>query len=254
MNDAPILQRGLPFDASPRRLPGVAPLDPNDWLLTDEAHAEQMALRDRLIAERPGDVLRLDPAARPAAEELLDTVLDHLTARPGYRIEDTRVTRPDGVVVPLDRARPMETLGRIAQEDFCLMEKRGDEHVLTAAVLCFPASWSLEEKFLRPLVRIHAPVAEYDEALARRVQRLFDGVQPGRPLWRFNLLAYEDPALYQPRRESARRDRPSGHPGFMRSEKQCIMRLPRTRAVVFSIHTFVLARSDDAGKAGDRGA
>jgi hypothetical protein len=56
------------------------------------------------------------------------------------------------------------------------MERRGDEHVLTAAVLCFPASWHLADKIGRPLTTIHVPVKVYDETLARRVQRLFDGV------------------------------------------------------------------------------
>lgn len=253
MTGAPILQQGLPFDATPRRLPGIAPLNPGDWLHTDEAHAGQMALRDRLIAERPCDVLRLDPAARPAAGELLDCVLAHLAERPGYRIARGQVTRPDGILVPVDTSQPMATLGRLAQEDFCVMEKRGDEHVLTAAVLCFPASWSLEEKFLRPLLRIHAPVKEYDATLARRVQRLFDGVQTGRPLWRFNLIPYDDPALFQPRREEDPRPRTASEARYLRSERQCILRLPRSRAVVFSIHTYVLARSEQAAKAGEGG-
>ena len=111
----------------------------------------------------------------------------------GYVISAKEVRRPDGVRVPLDRADPMATLGHLVQEDLCLMEKRGQQHVLTAAVLCFPASWRLADKIGRPLTAIHAPVAEYDDALARRVQRLFDGVQPGRPLWRFNALAMPIP-------------------------------------------------------------
>lgn len=250
--DGPILQRALPFDTTAARLPGTAPLDPAEWLLVDDAFAAQMALRDRLIAARRDAVIRLDPAARPAAEELLDMVLTHLDGRPGYRRQGDRVRRPDGVSVPLDRGDPMATLGRLAQEDFCLMEKRGTEHVLTSAVLCFPASWTLSEKFLRPLVRIHAPVEEYDATLARRVQRLFDGVQPGRPLWRHNLLPYDDPALFQPRRESDARPVASAGAGYLRAERQCVVRLPATRAVAFTIHTCVLARSasEEAGKTG----
>ncbi|WP_273523694.1 heme-dependent oxidative N-demethylase subunit alpha family protein, partial [Rhodosalinus sediminis] len=120
--DAPILQRRIPFDTTAPRLPGTAPLDPAAWLLADEAFAAQMALRDRLIGERRDAVIRLDPAARPAAEELLEVTLAHLATRPGYRIDGARVLRPDGVSVPLDRGDPMATLGRLAQEDFCLME------------------------------------------------------------------------------------------------------------------------------------
>ena len=236
-----ILQTRIPYDiAAQRRLPGIQPLGLDDWLIRDEAFAGQMAYRDRLLVERRDDVLTMDESARAAADELLDMVLD--LAYPGA---GEQVTRPDGVTVPIDRADPMGTLGRLVQEDLCILEKRGDEHVLTAAVLCFPASWMLREKAMRPLTAIHVPVAEYDENIAARVQRLFDGVQPGRPLWRFNALWYADPDLHQPRSVSDRRPEPGTDvPGYLRSERQSVLRLPKTRGVVFSIHTFVVARAD----------
>ncbi|HAW48780.1 MAG TPA: DUF3445 domain-containing protein, partial [Roseovarius sp.] len=182
-----ILQQSLPREMAERRpLPGIAPLDPATWLRVDEAFAAQMAERARLLAGRRDDVIAVTEGAGPAMDELLQFVLDWLAAHgDGYDISAREVRRPDGVTVPLDRADPMGTLGHLVQEDLCLMEKRGEEHVLTAAVLCFPASWRLAEKIGRPLTAIHVPVPEYDAGLARRVQRLFDGVQPGRPLWRF---------------------------------------------------------------------
>ena len=91
---------------------------------------------------------------------------------------------------------------------------------------------------------IHTPTEVFDEDLGRRVQRLFDGVQTGRALWRFNQLWYEDAALFQPR--SATEARPIGeHPAsYFRSERQVMMRLPKTQAVVFVIHTYVVAREN----------
>lgn len=224
-----------------RRLPGIQPLAPGDWLRVDEAYRDQMALRDRLLAERRADVLRLDPDGRPAAEELLETVLGVLPGL-GFAMQDRRVTRTDGQTVLLDETDPLGTLGRLIQEDLCILEKRGTEHLLTGAVLCFPANWSLEEKFLRPLTRIHQPVPQYDEEIAKRVQRLFDMIRPGQGLWRANSLLYEDARLFQPAREMARRARPKGTAPYIRSERQCLIRLPRTEAVVFSIHTYVIRR------------
>lgn len=239
MTTGTILQHSLPYDPSaPRPLPGIAPMEMGDWLLRDEAFSGQMALRDRLLRESRDAVLALDEAARPAAEELLDLVLD--LAWPGAQSE---VLRPDGITVPVDRADPLGTLGRIAQEDFCILQKSGDEHVLTGAVLCFPANWSLSEKFMRPLIGIHDTVAPYDAGIAKRVQRLFDGIQPGRPLWRFNALWYADPALHQPASEAPPRvPVDSATAPYLRSERQCLVRLPRSRAVVFSIHSYVLPR------------
>jgi hypothetical protein len=239
---SPILQARLPYDIAARpALPGIGPLDMADWLITDEAFAAQMAERACLLTERRDDVLAVTGGAGPATQELLQFVLDWLRDHGrGYDISANDVRRPDGVTVAIDRADPLGTLGHLVQEDLCLMEKRGDEHVLTAAVLCFPASWRLADKIDRPLTAIHVPVPEYDDGIARRVQRLFDGVQPGRPLWRFNALDYADPALHQPRR----RDQPeeTARLPYLRSERQCVLRLPATRACVFSIHTWVVAR------------
>lgn len=247
-----ILQNCLPYDPfKPRPLPGIAPLDLSEWLRVDEAFAGQMARREALICGARDAVLALDAAARPAAQELLDTVIAAQLAKPGFVREGGAIRRPDGALVVVDRDNPLASAGRLAQEDFCLLEKReGDsEHILTGAVLCFPASWSLEEKFMRGLIGVHRPVGEYDADLAKRVQRLFDGVRAGRGLWRFNAFWYASPELHQPRREDDRREARREVTGaYLRSELQTLRRLPKTGAVVFGIHTYVLRAQDVAGQ------
>lgn len=243
-----ILQSRLPFapwaDPRTRRLPGIQPVPAGHWLQVDDAFAAQMAERERLLDHHFSDVHALLPEAEVAAAELLERVLEELAHMPGYTVEPDRVCRPDGGRVALDRAAPLATLGRLVQEDFCILQPgAAGEHVMTAAVLCFPASWSLEEKLGRPLSGIHRPVAGYDPAMAARVQRLFDAIRPEQPLWRANALAYDDPALFQPRREAERRARPAGNAPYIRSERQSLLRLPQSGAVVFSIHTFVVLHS-----------
>jgi len=236
----PVLQSSLPYDIwAPRGLPGLAPLDPVDWLIRDEAFDGQMAARDHLLQRHRGQVLQMHEMARAPAVELLEMVVRDVWPEAG-----AQVRRCDGVEVDINREDPLGTLGRLAQEDFCILQKLGDEHVLTGAILCFPASWRLEEKFMTPLIGIHHPVGEYDAQLATRVQRLFDGVKVGRPMWRFNALWYDDPALFQPRSaQEPRRAHDAGKAAYLRSERQSILRLPETGAVVFSIHTYVLARA-----------
>lgn len=243
-----VLQRSIPFDPLQERpLPGITPLAFEDWLIVDEAYAGQMALREDLLANQRGAVLRLAPTALSAAQELLEKVLELLLFRPqqDFQTDGKTVTCPDGRVVFLDYDDPLCTLGHLTQEDFCILQKEGDEHVLTGAVLCFPANWMLSEKYKRPLVGIHEPVDEYNDNIAKRVQRLFDGVRAERPMWRSNALWYADANLHQPKRAS--QTRPFADPltaPFFRSEKQSILLLPKSGAVVFSIHTFVLTRDD----------
>lgn len=247
-----ILQTSIPYDPTrPRPLPGISPLDSDDWIIVDDAFSGQMALRDRLLADHRDKVVALDRDAFEIASELLETVLGQLIKRPDYTVDKGHVLRPDGVWVELDPSDPMGTLGRLVQQDFCILQQRGDEHVLTGAVLCFPASWMLSEKFMKPLIDIHIPVNSYDGDIAKRVQRLFNGIRAGRPLWRFNALWYDDAELHQPRSANARRDIPDTSKAyFLRSERQSLWRLPESNAVVFGIHTFVLTRDAIAAQFG----
>lgn len=228
--------------------PGIGPLRPEDWLFTDADHAGQMALRDALIGgpEQPelGPVHAV-AGGEAAAEELREAVAAEVVARHGASREGGAVRRRDGVLVPLD-GPPMAVAGRLAQEDFLVMERPDDaaEHVLTAGVLCFPAHWRLDQKLGRPLVRIHLPVAGYPGDLARRVQRLFDGVGAGRPLWRANWHFAGRPEIVTPedetRKLTAMADRlAAGAAAWLRVERQTVLRLPRTGAVVFGVRTLM---------------
>lgn len=245
---SPILNRQLPdlpwHDPRTGHLPGISPLDPGDWIWVLDSYAAQMAERERLLAGCPDRVHALPDAAMEAGREALDAVLAALARRGDFRLGGDAVRCPDGRRVQLDREAPLMTIGRLVQEDLCLMMRPdgGREHVLAGAVLCFPAGWTLAEKLGRPLLAIHGPVPEYDAGLARRVQRLLDGVQEGRPLWRMNRLWSQDPTLFQPRREGAPRPDGPGPPPYFRSERQCLVRLPRSGAVAFSIHTMVVDR------------
>jgi dimethylamine monooxygenase subunit A len=245
-----ILQRAIPpeqVEAAGMPLPRMVPLQAGDWLRVDEAYAAQLAEKARLIAERRGDVIAVLPGTEAACAELLDMVLEEVAGMAGYLLAHGRVLRPDGYVIDVDRDDPLGTLSQLVQEDFCIHEKRGEEHVLVAALLCFPAAWTLAEKIGHPLTRIHVPVELYDADIARRVQRMFDMVGEGRALWRANMLRYDDPSLFQPHTEA--NPRPVGRPEspYLRSERQTILRLPETGAVVFSIHTTVVERPVAAG-------
>ncbi len=244
MSDPPeILQVRLPVAPwiadHTLRLPGTGPIPVAEWLQRDDAFAAQMAYRDRLIAERSEAVHAMGEGCRAAADELLATVLAELGSE--YRREREGVRRPDGVVVALE-GPPLLQAGRLVQEDLCILQKPegGAEHVLTGAVLCFPSNWTLAQKLGMPMSRIHLPVDRYDAEVARRVQRLLDFLRPDAPLMRANLLLYSDSDLYNPRREFHRHV-PEGGARFVRVERQVLRRLPATGAVVFSIHTYMVA-------------
>ena len=235
-----VLQSRLPYtpwaDPALSRMPGMRPVE-GPWIVVDDAYEGQMAARARLMNERRDDVLIALPGAEAPAAELAETVLSDLPE--GFRRADGAVRRPDGVTVQ-ETGEPLDFLGRLVQEDLLLLQKHGDEHVLIAGLLCFPANWTLREKIGHPLTRIHRPVAEYDDALARRVQRLFDHARAGQPMWRANVLAHSTAELFHARPEADPREDVALPPPFLRSERQTVLRLPRTGAVLFAVHTTIV--------------
>lgn len=233
-------------DPRTRRLPGTIPVTIDEWLTIDDAYAGQMALRDRLLATHPDAVVAMDADARPAAQELLAMVLAALPHADGHTVH-----RADGVTITADPADPMASLCRMVAEDLCIMERRagGDEHLLTAAALCFPAGWTLAQKFMRPMVAIHAPVARYDTDIAQRVQRLLDGIRPGIGMMR-GTAHWSGSPLHNPLSEDQKAAPPAETP-HIRVERQCLFRLPQTGAVVFSIHTSIV---DPAALTSDQAA
>jgi len=235
-----ILQDQLrPLPAGYGRLPGLAAMEPAGWLVVDEAYGAQMKERARLVAERRGDVIAERPAAKPAARELLAEVLRHLEARPEWQV-GAQVRCPDGREVTVDGTDPLATLAALVAEDFAILLEQGGVHVMEAGVICFPSRWTLAEKIGRGLSDIHAPVVEYDASLAARVERILSNVKVGQPMVRANALFHDDPALFQPRAEVAEKGWAGQGARYFRSERQGLMRLPVSGAVVFSIHTTVL--------------
>ena len=232
-----ILQKSIPYEwQKVTKLPGVMPLNPHEWIIFDDAYIDQMAEREVLLKNN-NDVIVKDKNSEEAARELLYATLHFLCNADGFEVSEKQVITRDKRIVKIDYNKPLLTCGLLVQNDFCVMQKIDGQHVLSAAVLCFPANWRLKEKFMKPLFSIHRNVPEYSPEIAKRVDRIFDGIRVAQPMWRFNVLEYSDPTLYQPYRRNKELK-----PSYVRSERQTFLRLPDTGAVIFGIHTFVVKK------------
>ena len=234
----------LPFmDPRRARLPGLVPLGRAEWIEVAPDYAAQMRRREELVAARRDAVLGALPEGAAPLRELLDTLLDLLAADGRWTVEGKGVTRPDGVRIALDRADPLATLARLVQEDLCLLvpDPASGEYKLVAGTLCFPSRWLLADKLGQPMTEIHVPVPHYDTTLARRVNRLFEAIQPGREVYRVNWMFHPTAELHLIPRLTDGLMRVPGPDGemYLRTERQGLVRLPRTGAVVFSIKTSV---------------
>ncbi|MGI9420671.1 MAG: heme-dependent oxidative N-demethylase family protein [Geminicoccaceae bacterium] len=229
-----------------RHAMAIKALDPGDWLEFGGDFQHQMRVRRQLLDQRPGDVLATLPGSEAGQAELLALLLDHLERHAGdrYVIEPGLVVeRGTGLRMPAAGAPALDLIGRLAQEDFCLLQQRDGRYRLTAAVLCFPAHWSLAEKLGRPLIDIHEPVPGFADQLGNPVERLFEKLDPEKPVQRLNWSLVDTDELFLPpshRSEPVELDVDEvGERIRLRVERQTLRRLPVSGDVVFGIRTYV---------------
>jgi hypothetical protein len=245
-----------PYDGSATPFTiGLKPLDPATWIEIDRYYEAYLAEKDRLIAEHPGDVFAAEPGTEDAQREVLELVADHLTRHrsgisPGAADRDfigERLRRFGGSDEPR-----LQIAARLVQEDLVLMRRSDDGWRLVAASLCFPSSWSLAEKFGRPLQDIHNPVPAFGPGsrMATLITRIFDNLRIEQPVERLNWSLQEDAELYHPRSKSQRdarieRDGTTllgalpAEAAFIRVERQTLRKLPASGDILFTIRVYL---------------
>ena len=221
----------LPFmDARTARRPGLLPLDMGEWTVRHADYSAQMTQRAKVMRDHVDLAIAALSDAEPAELELLSLLIAH---REGARRSLTLK----------ERFCPLTAMAHLFCEDFCIMQPdaASGEYRLTAAVLCFPSRWLLSEKMGRPLTIIHDPVPDYDDDLARRVNRVFESIRSERPMVRVNWTIHLTPELFLPLGLSDKKMMVPGPEGrlYLRTERQTLVRLPETGAVVFGIKTSI---------------
>jgi Haem-dependent oxidative N-demethylase, alpha subunit-like len=225
---------------------GLARLDLSDWIEPDERLAAYLAEKRRLFAQKRDGVFGEEADTRDAQAEVLALLADYLPKR----FPQTYVREADHIAisgtqeaVDLDRAdAPLATASFLVQEDLVLMRPGPEGYRLVAASLCFPSSWSLAEKFGKPMRAIHDPVPHWAGKMGTLVDRIFDKLKVDQPVWRLNWSIYPDAELHHPESKGAPRDWFSGSlppRAFVRVERQTLRRLPVSGDILFTIKVCV---------------
>lgn len=235
--DELVLRPGPPFHHM-----GLRAVDEADWLVMDDRRPAELAEKARLLAERHDEVFAALPGTEAAGAEALALVRSWLAAhRPDL---DTGAAGADDV-------HPLEQAGRLVQEDLCVMDRRGDDVCLVAASLCFPSHWRLAEKIGGSAAAIHAPVPQYREELAAKVDRYLERVPSDRIALRRNWTVQDHDTLFVPDYPPAQLGVDAADAGdrlWLRSERQTLRRLPESGAVLFTIRVQVVSLGVLAGR------
>lgn len=244
-----------PFLNQPPHLSmAIKSLDEATWLEIGDEFDHQMAERHRLLDQHAADVVDALPGSEASQDELLAMLLQHLADHHAdrYRVSPKGVEeRQSGRRFTLtdETHAPLMLIGRLVQEDFCLLQQRFSAYQLVAAVLCFPAHWRLCDKIGRSLIDIHEPVPGFANQLGQPISRLFQRLDSRRPVQRLNWSLVDTSELYlPPSHRKADVDITEENAGarlWLRVERQTLRRLPVTSDIVFGIRTH-LTRLDDA--------
>ncbi|MBN9220260.1 MAG: DUF3445 domain-containing protein [Mesorhizobium sp.] len=243
-----------PYDGSSKLFTiGLKPLDPAAWMEVDHHLAPYLAEKRRLYSEIPERVFVEEDGTRGAQREVLDLLVAYLPEKfpDTYRRTDAGIGLVDVANHPalpsaLTEA-PLVEASLLVQEDLILMRRDDSGWRLAAGSLCFPSSWSLTEKFGKPLQRIHEPVPGFGPGTrpAELISRMFDGLQ-GQAVERYNWSIQADDALYHPLSNVERIDRATNRPSrfpdgdvkahaFIRVERQTLRKLQSSRDILFTI-------------------
>jgi Haem-dependent oxidative N-demethylase, alpha subunit-like len=245
--------------AAPRHMPwaeghtpftiGLRPLDIANWIEVDSGLKSYLEQKERLLAADMASVFAAEPATLDAQNEVLSLLVAFLPERfpEIYR-------RKDGLIeiVPARRFvdlegtsdAPLLTAARLVQEDLILMRASPDGWRLAAASLSFPSTWSLGEKFGRPLHEIHTPVPDFGPQTrnAMLIERIFDNLKPESPVWRANWSLYHDDELHHGESKKTRYGASGHRPGsekYVRVEYQTLRKLPHSGDILFTVRVHV---------------
>lgn len=221
---------------------GLSALDPTRWIEPDADLPRYLGEKRDLIETRPDDVFRATEDSLPAQHECLSELLAHLESRHSkeygrdgsyIHVAGHSVDLSDETLPPLLRA------GLLIQDDLIIMMKRDAGWSIAAAHLSFPSSWSLAEKFNRPMEDVHEHVPGFQAGTrnAVMINRIFDNLLPDQPAERFNWSINWREKLFHP--ETGRNDAAAPDEAVVRVERQTLTKLPNTGAIVFTIRIYL---------------
>ncbi|KAG7695000.1 hypothetical protein KL930_001323 [Ogataea haglerorum] len=254
-----------PFKNAPYRINmAIQKADPQNIIVIENTYLKSTKLRERIMNERAEISMACHPSAEAALKELYCTVTDFLMKKyPMYfYTKDNGTTFYNKIKnesFPLDptmedRLEVLKFLGRTIEEDFIILLKNGDEgeleneYVWRAGVSCYPSGFVPGEKFNKPLTAIHSPVPQYLERLKVSMNRFFERLRVHEFVVRYNWSIQAHTNIFAPSMNHGTRTVASVKPlspedldfnkVFMRVEKQCFTRLPKTKADIMFIRTY----------------
>ncbi|KAK4862164.1 hypothetical protein LT330_003302 [Penicillium expansum] len=251
-------------------------LDPSELIPMDKTYKSRLALRKSVLEQHHDVVVAInndqtpeeDPRIRPAISELYNFVLGtYLPTRyPSmFKLNAessifhnlvTGATWPTTLSPTTPAIQALEILSQTVDEDFLILlpellsdSEEQPKYVLQAYASCFPAGFNTRKKLGLRMVDIHTPVPRYQEKIGRSMDRFFARLAVGKFVKRVNWSITIDTGLFAAfsgthavvgkNEEAIELGKLNVDQTVLRCERQTLHRLPVSKALVFTIHTYV---------------
>ncbi|KAL6851166.1 hypothetical protein ACO1O0_008294 [Amphichorda felina] len=236
---------------------GLKTTNVENWIEIDETYLVKYQLKRKVYQEHWDEAVAVLPGCGEGAFEALELLKETLVRRypTMFKLLEPHLIHNlvTGDVWDLssdastwEKHHPLEIMGLLATDDFFLLfnDAETGETTLRAAATCFPAGFKIEERIGQSLWGIHAgKVPQYESKLAKSMDRFFQRLKVGSVVSRFNYAIDDSDELFH-RRSHHNLSLPEGDDPklsdlHLRVERQVLQRLPKTRALLFTIRTYV---------------
>lgn len=255
---------------------GLSNIAAEEWLLVESSYQQRTDHKLAYLAnpEMRKHMVLCSPEGVEALKECYDTITHFMCTRYPMcfvpkgdtihnKIRDERIPLRSTMVK--DPELLCEYLARVVEEDvLLLLPNAAGEYKLRAGVMGFAAGFAPSSMFNNTLDQIHGAVPRYRTKLQKPMARFFDRVKVGMFVNRFNWNVQPHNKLtYFGSGKNEEKDGRSqvleasqldfNREVFLRSERQCLTRLPHSGAVVFTTRTYTTPLSVVKGEgAGER--
>ncbi|KAH7009499.1 hypothetical protein EDB80DRAFT_713433 [Ilyonectria destructans] len=240
---------------------GIRKLDWNSWIEMDSNFLHYHDLKvSELEKNLPAHIQYVDNAVtRQACYETLEELTTYLTTRYPKLFQLSAgllLNTLTGEKFQYPPTTPTEALtiaAKLVQDDLVILVLNDDGHYhFDAGAICLPGFWRLCEKFRMSLDTLHieAGVPHYQAKLQKSMNRFFSTMPPEKPVVRNNFFIQLDDGLHWSHRmgvqngtevaswELANAAGLTIDDLYFRSERQSLRRLPRSKALLFTVRTY----------------
>jgi dimethylamine monooxygenase subunit A len=242
----------------------------NEWCEIDKTYRARYDYKRQLYRDHPEDTVCYAPGSDEPCFEALHTLVEYLPRRYPSMFSKTSegiknmVTGDDWDLTEgadtWKTYHPLQVMGLLSTEDWFILQKidapdtastpptpaqLGNTYRLTAGANCFPAGWRLRERIGHTISELHHnKVPFYAERLALSMHRFFNRLRVDQPHMRFNYAVDISGELFHINSHHNLDVTTLDHPVrlddlHLRVERQVLQRLPKTRAIAFSIRTYI---------------